>query len=342
MITINKKITMQDIANAIGVSKVTVSKALGGKEGVGEELSTRIQQYARQHGYVPRTGNKPANTAASPLIGVLVSEVFFEQDEIFYGRLHKTLYNEAAANGDYLVLEKISAASQSKNRPPEITLQLKLKGLLVLGQMSRQYTEYLATLGIPLVLVDYYYPDYSEADYVVTNNLYSMYEAVNYLYAKGHREIGFLGNPAQTSSIQDRYLGYRKSLMEHQLPIVPEYELHERNSNGEPIDIILPQKMPTAFACNSDKAAVDLCKILIQSGYRVPEDVSVIGFDNIIYSALFMPSISTVNVNLLDMAKNSLSLLKRRIHNPDADYRCVICQTNIIDRESILDINQTP
>ena len=327
----NNKVTMQQIADKLNISKVTVSKALSGKDGVGQDMREKIKATAELMGY---SQPAPRTDSSFGIVGVLVTEVFFEKDENFYSRLFKNLYNSAIDDNLFLILNKVSVSAMSNLKAPPVCECDNLRGIIVLGQMSLAYTEFLASLKLPLVLVDYYYQGL-KADCVTTDNLYAMYNATNYLYDHGHRKIGFLGNPRQTSSIQDRYLGYCKSLLEHELPIVPEYNILERNDDGEQVEIVLPEDMPTAFACNSDQAAARLCRKLKRAGYRVPEDVSIIGFDNVSHGTMMEPALTTVNVNRRDMAKNAVDVLLRRIKNPTADARNIICRANIIERDSI-------
>lgn len=327
------KVSMQQIADRLEISKVTVSKALSDKEGVGDDLRARIKAVAQEVGYQPQTQNTKSEWAYRT-IGVLVTDVFFEKDENFYSRLYKNLYNSAIAEKVFLTLYKITPERMAALESPEVCNCPSLVGLLVLGQISREYTAFLISLNIPLVLVDFYYQGL-KVDSVTTDNLYAMYDAVNYLYQHGHRKIGFLGNQRQTSSIQDRYLGYCKSMLEHNLPILSEYTLLERNDEGEQIEIKLPSALPTAVVCNSDQAAARLCRELKHAGLRVPEDVSVIGFDNVSHGTMFEPLITTINVNRREMAKSAIDSLMRRIRHPEADARSIICRTNIIERESV-------
>lgn len=336
---VKSKVSMQQIADILEISKVTVSKALSDKAGVGEDLRAKIKAVAAEVGYQLQKQGSESECAYST-IGILVTDVFFEKDENFYSRLYKNLYNSAIAEKVFLTLYKITPEDMDSQTIPEICNCPSLVGLLVLGQISRAYTEFLISLDIPIVLVDFYYQGL-KADSVTTDNLYAMYDAVNYLYQRGHRKIGFLGNQRQTSSIQDRYLGYCKSMMEHNLPILPEYTVLEHNDAGEQIEIMLPDEPPTAFVCNSDQAAARLCRKLKQLGFRIPQDVSIIGFDNVSHGTMLEPLITTVNVNRREMAKSAIDTLMRRIKHPEADARSIICRTNIIERESVLTLNET-
>ena len=132
----------------------------------------------------------------------------------------------------------------------------------------------------------------------------------------GHRKLAFVGSVKATSSIQDRYLGYMKSLMEHNIFVSSNYVLEDRGADGlmKPID--LPVDMPTAFVCNCDGTAYQLIGQLKKEGYRVPQDISVTGFDNSVYSEMSDPKITTIEVNTEQMSALAVETILKKIENP--------------------------
>ena len=133
----------------------------------------------------------------------------------------------------------------------------------------------------------------------------------------GHRKIGFIGNVTATSSIQDRFLGYVKCLMENGIEYRPEWTLDDRMENGLNLpEIAFPETMPTAFVCNCDETAFRVIGSLQRMGLRVPEDISVTGYDNYTVSDMCVPAITTVEVDLTEMAHTAVSQLLKWIENP--------------------------
>ena len=166
-----------------------------------------------------------------------------------------------------------------------------MDGIVVIGTMDKDYLLNLEqNAEVPVVYMDYY-DNSREVDTVIPNSFYGSYMLTNYLFEMGHRDIAYVGTLCATNSITDRYLGYLKSLMEHGIELKQEWIVPDR-------DIQLPEHMPTAFVCNCDLTAGYLIKKLQKAGYRIPEDISVVGFDNYLYPGTCDINITTYEVDI--------------------------------------------
>jgi LacI family transcriptional regulator len=168
---------------------------------------------------------------------------------------------------------------------------------------------------IPIICMDFY-ENIPNIDTVITDNLYGTYQLTDYLIENGHRDIGFVGNIKATSSIQDRFLGYYKALIENDIPYNSDWTISDRLVSGTNIQIALPDRMPTAFVCNCDETAYRLIKELKQSGFCVPDDISVVGFDNFLISEICDPPITTVEVDMQTMAQTGVEMIIQKVKNP--------------------------
>lgn len=157
----------------------------------------------------------------------------------------------------------------------------------------------------------------------------------NYLIASGHRDFAFVGNVHATSSIQDRFLGYYKSLLEHRIPLRQEYILNDRDERGNLLEVEIPETIPTAFVCNCDQVAYMLITTLRKRGIRVPEDCSVVGFDNDIYASLAEPALTTVEVDRKEMAKAAVYKLLSKIKTNSSGNGRMLIRGKMIYRESV-------
>ena len=218
--------------------------------------------------------------------------------------------------------------------PPRSYYEKKADGYIVLGQVSKAYVEALQNTDCALVFLDFY-TDQANMDCVLTDNFYAVYEMTNYLIEQGHRRIAFVGNLHSTSSIQDRYLGYYKSMLEHRLPHTPELVINDRNEQGKFIPLELPEQLPTAFVCNCDQVAYELMQTLNRKGYRVPDDCSVVGFDNDLYSELASPKLTTVAVDREEMARTAAKIVLKKVKKSETRYGRVFVKGNLIHRESV-------
>ena len=292
-----KTVKLADIAEKVGVSTVTVSKALSGQKGVSEEMREKIKQLADELGYRSPSENKRQTTEKQYNIGVIIQEVYLDKYDSFYLTMYQELNKRAVARGCFTLLESMSRESVLSNVMPLLVQEKKVDGLIVVGDMTQTYMEHLeAEAGIPVVCMDFY-NDTINLDTVISNSFYGTYALTNYLFQMGHKKIAYVGTVGTTNSITDRYLGYAKSLLEHHIEVRKDYVIDDRDTKTGRMDLDkyyqLPEDMPSAFVCNCDLAASYLIRKLRANGYRVPEDISVVGFDNYLFPGLCDIGIST-------------------------------------------------
>lgn len=331
-----KSVSMQDIADELGVSKVTVSKALNGKEGVGEALKKKIADLVEKSGYVlPNYGNRKTKK-----VGIIMSDRFNSGDE---GKFYMAMYEKIISE-----LQKASCTSMmiSPNRHSLAGDLQTIKssgifdGLIFLGILDWEVKKQLDAVNLPKIYVDVY-DETHKSDSVVTENIYSCYEITNYLIHQGHTEIGFVGTVGATTSITDRYLGYVRSMLENNITPQDVWNIPDRSQEGEAIPLELPKEMPTAFVCNCDETAFQLVKELTAKGYHIPEDISVAGFDNSIYAQVCSPPLTTVAVDIEEIGKLAARRMIKHMSNPAKKGGGVFrVPGNIIYRESVRNIKR--
>lgn len=270
-------VTMRDLGKRLGVSAVTVSKALAGKSGVSEEVRQRIIRLADELGYV-NPNAQPAPKDKGLDIGILVPEAFFAGDN-FYAMFYKQLLQSLTEAGHFGILELVTEDMQRTLTLPNLLRSDKVDALILLGQPQEAYAGWLSGQPLPVVALDFHYPELP-MDAVVGDSVRGAAEMTRHLIAWGHRDIGFLGNVKATSSIMERYLGFASEMMLHDLPIRPECILPDRTDGNVIMQPALPEKMPTAFVCNCDVVARPFIDQLKKAGYRVPEDVSIVSYDD--------------------------------------------------------------
>ena len=216
----------------------------------------------------------------------------------------------------------------------------KADGIIIVGQMSPAYISFLKKFGLPTIYADFYLSGL-ENDTITTDNFYSSYLLTNYLIQNGHKEIGFLGDIYATSSILDRYLGYLKALLEHRLPVIPEWLLNDRTEKGFISIQELPSHLPTAFVCNCDQSAYFLCEKLKQNNFRIPEDISLASFDNNIYAEICTPRLTTVAVDVHALAAVAVASLIKKISSRTTSIHRKEIPGKLIVRDSVRNISSS-
>ena len=332
-----KSITLKDIAEKVGVSAVTVSKALTDKEGVSDDVRKKIKEVANELGY--KVSSSQNTIGQSGNIGVIVAKKFIRDDaNAFYLKMYQGLVQTLARFRYYGILEIIDSHNERGMVLPKLLEDKKVDGLIILGQFQSDYIRMIEECGVPIVLLDYY-DKRLNLDSVISDSVYGSYRATNYLLSKGHTEIGFVGSIFSTNSIMDRYLGYYKAMLEAKCEIKPEWLIEDRNEDGEYIPLVLPEhNMPTAFICNCDNISYILIKKLNQLGYRVPHDISVIGYDNTILSVIPDLKLTTVDVNIEAMTESATDLIIKKIKEEKHCCGMRIVESKLIIRESVSEI----
>lgn len=324
---------LKDIAEALGISVVTVSNALSGKKGVSDAVRQEILEKAEELGYnISRYETKKTGTWN---IGVIVSEKYMGVGTSFYWDMYQQVAYAAAKKNCFTMLEVLDKNAPEPRELPKVLTKGGIDGLLVIGWVEKSYIKrVIREAGIPIVLLDSYDPSF-DCDAVMSSNYLGMYRMTRYLLERGHREIAFLGSLDANDNIRDRFFGYRKALQEWKIPVRSDWVLEDRDINTLDITIRLPDEMPTAFVCNCDFTAGFLYDMLYEQGYRVPEDISIVGYDNYLYGHPFADEITTYNVDIRKMAKTAVSILLKKIGKNDKYQGVRYLDSVIIERSSV-------
>lgn len=325
---------MLEIANELGISKVSVSKALNDKEGVSEELRRKVKETAESMGYRINNSARSLKTDRQYNIGILIAEKFVMDMEAYYFSVSGEIIKKLDTYGMSGIMEIISAKTEKEGQLPRVYNEKKVDGIIVLGQLSNRYLEELEHISIPLIYFDFYIQP-SNIDSVVADNFFSGYKLTDLLIEKGHRNIAFVGSIKATSSIQDRYLGYYKALIENNIPLRLDYVINDRDEEGKFIELQIPKDLPTAFVCNCDRIAFTLINELKSRQISVPEQCSVVGFDNALFSTISTPQITTVDNNIEKMVSTAVKVITKKINNPQKIYDRILVPGTIIERDSI-------
>lgn len=328
-------VTMRDLGKRLGVSAVTVSKALAGKSGVSEEMRRRIIELADELGYV--NPNAQAGRMARGLdVGIIVPDQFFSNDT-FYAMFYKQLMQTLADAGHFGMLELVPDSMQKALLLPNIVRSSRVEALILLGQPTEEYTRLLVAQQLPVVTLDFYYASLP-VDAVVGDSTFGAALLTRHLIGQGHRDIGFVGNAKATSSIMERYLGFASEMMMHDLPVRPECVVCDRNDSNVIQTLPLPDKLPTAFLCNCDIVARVLIDALRSRGVRVPEDVSVAGYDDFNNVPGSLP-LTTFRVDTAAMCQMAVKLVEERCAGDrKAPVRTVV-GGECVYRDSVRQIN---
>lgn len=337
------KITMKDIAKKLNLSINAVSLVLNNKAGVSEETRSLVLKTADDMGYFD---NKPKylNSFASKNICLVLEPRFFN-DPYFYSKVILGIEEESRKNSYDLIMNFIDGKNFTA---PNCLESRKASGIIALGPLDDEYLLRLKNYGLPMVLVDN--SSFIEPiDSILTDNKLGAYKATKYLINKGFEKIGFFGDLSYSLSIKERYFGYSEALRDSSLygenldEMIKRYSLTTKIEEfviKHDVEAILQRlkkivEMPEAFVCSNDSAAIQLNNALNLLGYKVPEEVSIIGFDDIFLCNMIMPKLSTIKVNKELMGRKAVKRLLWRMRHKSDPVENTIMSVELVERESV-------
>jgi len=332
-----KSVKLADIANKLGVSTVTVSKALSDQKGVSEEVRAQIKKLAQEMGYISPSAAKLRGERKSYNIGVLVSSRYFDQTQSFYWLMYQELATKALNKNSFTMLEVVQPEEEMACVVPKLLEANTINGLVVIGLMNDEYLENVYSKSqVPIVYLDFY-NKIDNCDAVVSDNFYGMYRMTDYLCSLGHKKLAYVGTLFATNSITDRYFGYCKALYENGIEIRKDYVIDDRFMEDGSMDkfkIELPKDMPTAFVCNCDVTALEVINLLNEKGYSVPGDISVVGYDDYAFQNGNDIRITTYAVDVKEMARKAIKILVRKMSGEVSNKGVTVVDGKMVIRET--------
>ena len=323
-----KAVTLADIAGELGISKNAVSLALRGKDGVSEELRERVRMKAQEMKYL-------GVNKVQGCILALIPQRIARAAGTFYQRLCFDMEAYAAGFGYQLIISSVSSEDEMLCRPPALLGSVACMGIITIGNLSLGYCRMIYSLGIRYVMADQFYDDIPVSS-VATANSSASYMLTKRLIDSGHKSIQFFGSSQRTSSLEERWIGYKRAMRDHNLPI-----LSNRLIDGSAIEsqklIVQTLKelseLPTAFVCCHDVIARDLIETLNHRGLHCPNDFSVVGFDDVQTHEVQALNLTTYRTPYSAIAKTAIELL----HAEDEPKRIKLFG-EVVERGSIRNI----
>lgn len=330
--------TIKDIARQANVSTTTVSRVLNNYPDVSDKTRKKIIRIIQENNYRPNTVARSLSTSKSNTIGIFFTDhfntglhhPFFR--EVIYG-MEKSL-GEKGYDIVYFTNrhwgENFSYLDKCQDR--------HVDGVAMMGVLRNDPNlNKLLASKIPAVFVDIDIIG-KNASYVISDNISGAKKAINYLYQLGHRKIGMLAGFSTTKTSQERFLGYQQALKELNLIYNSEWifdgNYSEEGGYQAMREMLNLKELPTGVFCQSDGMAIGAMRAIEEAGFKVPDDFSLIGFDDIEASRYVRPALTTVAQNKEKMGSSIASLLINMIESPNAGNSPIILPVNLIERDS--------
>lgn len=308
-----KKVSMQDIADRLNISKNAVSLALQNKPGVGEEMRRRIIEAAKELGY---GGYAEQQALGAPVLVLVPERIMSYEDNDHFQFFHDMIWGlekSIRAQGLNAVIAPIDAEMEEGLQLPRHCVDMAYKGIILFGIVNKDYARLVWELDVPMVMLDSYHRGLP-CPVVASDNIEGAHEAVSALIRSGHRDIGFIGPTNLTTSHEERWFGYWKAMADNGLAIDMAKAMtssasfqHTEEEIGAFLDGL--RQLPTAFFCGNDRIAFLLAGQLRDRRLRVPEDISIVGYDDLKYGEEHGLGMTTMRVEKKRMCDAAASML---------------------------------
>lgn len=332
----NNKITISNIAEALDISPISVSRALSGQSGVSKELRDTVLTKAKEMGYVKCKSKNEYS------ILVLYKRPYIQDNSNFTYMVQGIERALQMAGADY-DMEFVDKNIQEKMQLPyKLSKERNFDGIIFIGKFNNTYVNLLKEKVNHHVFYTGYSPAY-DCDSVWFNFNNGGYKQCEYLIKKGHTDIGFIGSSSTLFRNKEKVLGIISALEDYGVPVKNQFFLHiednfDLNFDTEAMQLINSDNRPSAIICQWDFIAVKLIKLLYKQGIRIPEDISIISSGNTDMSSLTLPSLTTLDLNIEYSCEAAVNLLLKRIDNPYKPYENITINSILIERDSVKDL----
>jgi LacI family transcriptional regulator len=329
-----QRITMADVAREAGVSLMTVSRAINGKDGISEATRQRILELIDRMGYRPSEIARSLVTDRTGTVGLVV----IDNSNPFFSEIARGVEQEAYANGYNVFLCNTEEDMQRERAVLRSLEEKRVDGVIVCS--SRLDADLLHTALEPhsaVVLINRRLDD-SRFGVVVMNDEYGGRLVAEHLLSRGHRAIGFLAGPERAYSGQLRGKGFHDALRTAGIPPNPNWEHHclPMVESGRKEACYLLNRYPeiTALFCYNDLSAVGALQACADLGRRVPEDIAIVGFDDIPLASLVTPALTTCHIPKYDLGSQAMQLLLEHINGCDDSCDDIVIEPRLVIRAS--------
>lgn len=330
-------VTLRDIARETGLSVNTISRALNGKPDVNPGTRQRVEDTAARLGYVPNSLARSLVGGQSCTIGLIISDL----QNPFYSKVAQGVEEAARARGYSTILVNTNEREEDERQAVRVLRSKRVDGMLIHPtQGNSEHILQLRREGIPFVLINRHI-DEVNPDYIINNNQKGAYMAMRHLLELGHRRVLHISGPERISSVRERIIGYKQALSEFNIPFDERLLVHTlldmQSAYETTLRVLRGGITPTAIYTYSDLLAIGALKALRELNLKVPDDISLVGYDDIDFAAFLEVPLTTIRQQMYEIGRQAVELLIGIIHDPSyqpGKYRIVLDPELVIRRST--------
>ena len=335
--------TILDVAKLAGVSRSTVSRVISGNGAVKPETKVAVEKAIEELNYTPSYFAQGIKTGKTKTLAMIVPDY----SNVYYGEMFRGIEKIALENGYMVMICNTDKSSTRERSYVEELLKRKVDGIIYnTYKRNKENIEYFTKLSkkMPVVFMDHMQGADINVPYVLTEGFDSSKKAAKYLISKGKMRIGYIRMPPYISVVQHRYEGYKQGLIES--GITPDSNIVYQCPNNEVGKTHLEigfegakalmdrQDPPNAIMTSVDIMAVGAIKYLKSAGYRIPQDVSVIGFDDIALATIVEPNLTTIAQPTRRIGEEAAKIIMAMLNDEEKVNKQIMFEPEFIIRES--------
>jgi LacI family transcriptional regulator len=336
---VNKKVSLKDIANHLGVSTALVSYVINNKDKkarVGVEMAERIRKAAIEFNYQPNLIAQSLKIGKTNTIGLVVADI----SNPFFSLIARIIEDEARKHGYVVIFGSSDESADKLKLLIDVFLNRQVDAIIIAPtENTEKLIQGLQKRDVPVVLVDRYFPKI-DVDCVMINNFQAAYNAVEHLISNGRNKIAMMTYDNNLVHMQERVNGFKNALKDNGLKFrnswlkKVSYQHITRDVVSELKSLLTPNVQVDAFFFATNTLAVEGLKVISKSGIRVPEDLAIISFDESDAFDLFYPPVTFVSQSVEEIGKQAVNLVVGRLANPKKKYERIVVEAKLVVRSS--------
>jgi LacI family transcriptional regulator len=336
--------TIKDVAKKANVSLSTVSLVINNKGYVSPETRSKVERVISELGFYPTSSARGLASRKSGNLGFIITLDHFTQAEPFYTKIFLGAEFEAQKYHYYILLTTVGRMFNPNKTVPRFLLEKNVDGVIVAGRIDQKLVDYIDSLNLPLVLIDYEFPRMRYST-ILINNYKGAQQAVEHLLENDHKKIGFIGGDIKHPSIAQRFEGYSETLYSSGIEPDASWISVDQPDTGVDDGYNAAKKIfrqtanrPTAIFAANDAMAIGALKFFKELQIHVPQEISLVGFDNIEAGYRVEPKLTTVDVHKEEMGVMGVRTLVNTIKEGNGVVRNVHTSVDLIVRDSSINV----
>jgi len=333
-------VTIKDVAKQAGVSPATVSRVIADNPRISSKTKQKVREVMEELGYFPNFQARNLVAKKSQTLGIVMeNSATLAFQNPFFPEVLRGISTRAHGSQYGLYLSTGATQEEIHREVVEMAQGKRVDGIILLySKIGDPVMEYLGQCGLPFSVVGRPYKDPETVSYVDNDNINNAKETVEYLIGLGHRHIAFVGGATDFVVSLDRMEGYRQALDQHGIPFVEAYAVNQELMQGKEREAIRQLMAldvpPTAIVTHDDMVAYEVIGYLEDLQIRVPEEISIIGFNNHAISKHLKPPLSTVDISIYELGLHAAELVLEKITDESVPPKQVVVSSRLIERGS--------